>query len=334
MDSRLQRTARALLACALLAVHPAASGAQPESVDHYPSKVIRIIAPTAPGGGSSISARLIADEMTQRAGRQVAIIENRPGAGTRIGTELVAKAKPDGYTLLMTPSTLATNPTGFRDMPYDGLRDFEPITQVLYVPNLVIVHPSLPAKTLKQFIAFAKARPGELLYASAGYATNPHLAIELLSSMANIRMTHVAYQGGAPSITAILTGEVVLTASSSMSILIPHVEGGRLRALGVTSATRSPALPEVPTIAEAGLPGYEAIQWAGLLAPAKTPRPIVEKLHKEVVSILNMPEMRDRLFKLGNFVKTSATPEEFREFIKDETIKWSRVAKAAGIEPK
>ncbi|OGA53843.1 MAG: hypothetical protein A3G24_04715 [Betaproteobacteria bacterium RIFCSPLOWO2_12_FULL_62_13] len=303
------------------------------AADAYPNRIIRIIAPTAPGGGSTVSARLIAEEMAKRAGRQVAVVENRPGAGTRIGSEIVAKAPPDGYTLLMSPSTLATNPTGFRNMPYDALRDFAPITQTLVVPNLIVVHPSLPAKSLKEFIALAKARPGDVLYASAGYATNPHLTLELLMSMAQVRMIHVPYQGGAPSIIALLSGEVAITASSSMSLLIPHLRAGRLRALGVTSAARSPALPDVPTIAEAGLPGYESIQWAGLLAPAKTPREIIEKLHKEVVSIMQTPEARERLAKLGNDVVTSASPEEFFAFIKAETVKWANVAKAAGIKP-
>jgi len=324
-------SARLLLVAPLvLAVAPLAASA----ADDYPNRVIRIIAPTAPGGGSTVSARLIAEEMAKRAGRQVAVVENRPGAGTRIGSEIVAKARPDGYTLLMTPSTIATNPTGFKNMPYDGLRDFAPITQVLSVPNLIVVHPSLPAKSLKAFIALAKARPGEILYASAGYATNPHLTLELLMSMAQIRMTHVAYQGGAPSIIALLGGEVAITASSSMSLLIPHLRAGRLRALGVTSAARSPALPDVPTIVEAGLPGYEAIQWAGLVAPAGTPRAIIEKLHREVVSILHTPEAAKFFAKLGNDVTTSASPEEFFAFIKAETVKWAEVAKTAGIEPK
>lgn len=323
--------ATALLVCSLIT----AAVALPEALaqDNYPNRLIRIIAPTAPGGGSSVSARLIAEEMAKRAGRQVAVVENRAGAGTRIGTEIVAKAHPDGYTLLMTPSTLATNPTGFKNMPYDGLRDFAPITQTLSVPNLVVVHPSLPAKSLKAFIALAKARPGEILYATAGYATNPHLTLALLMSMAQIRMTHVAYQGGAPSIIALMAGEVAITASSSMSLLIPHLRSGRLHALGITSATRSPVLPDVPTIAEAGLPGYESIQWAGLVAPAGTPRAIIEKLHKEVVSILHTPEARELLAKLGNDVATSASPEEFFAFIEAETVKWAKVAKAAGIEP-
>lgn len=330
MSIGLARLARqTLVALAVLAAGlPGASAA-----DDYPSRVIRIIAPTAPGGGTSISARLIAEEMAKRAGRQVAVVDNRPGAGTRIGSDIVAKARPDGYTLLMTPSTLATNPTGFKNMPYDGLRDFAPITLVLSVPNLIIVHPSLPAKSLKAFIALAKARPGEILYGSAGYATNPHLTMALLMSMAKIRMTHVSYQGGAPSITAVLVGEVAITTSSSMSLLIPHLRAGRLRALGVTSTTRSPVLPDVPTIAEAGLPGYESIQWAGLLAPAGTPRAIIEKLHQEVVSILHTPAVSERLARLGNDVTTSATPEAFFAFIKAETVKWAKVAKAAGIQP-
>ena len=330
MTTCSKSSARLLLVVPLvLAVAPLAASA----ADDYPNRVIRIIAPTAPGGGSSISARLIAEEWAKRAGRQVAVVDNRPGAGTRIGSEIVAKAPPDGYTLLMSPSTLATNPTGFKNMPYDALRDFAPITLILSVPNLIVVHPSLPAKSLKAFIALAKARPGEILYASAGYATNPHLTMELMMSMAQIRMTHVSYQGGAPSIIALMVGEVAITASSSMSLLIPHLRSGRLHALGITSATRSPVLPDVPTIAEAGLPGYEAIQWAGLLAPAGTPRAIIEKLHQEVVSILHTPEAREFFAKLGNDVTTSASPEEFFAFIKAETVKWAKVAKGAGIEP-
>lgn len=240
----------------LVGTHMPAVVQDANAADSHPGRVIRIVAPTAPGGGSTVSARLIAEEMARRAGRQIAMVDNRPGAGTRIGSEIVAKAAPDGYTLLMTPSTIATNPTGFKNMPYDGLRDFAPITLVLSVPSLFVVHPSLPAKSLKAFIALAKSRPGEILYGSAGHATNPHLTIELLASMAGIRMTHVAYQGGAPSIVALMSGEVALTASSSMSILIPHLRARRLNALGITSARRNVALPEVPTIAEGGLPGY------------------------------------------------------------------------------
>jgi len=297
----------------------------------YPARAIRIIVPTAPGGPSDLGSRLIAEELIKRWGKPV-VVETRPGAGTIIGSEMVAKATPDGYTLLMSPSTLATNPASYKKMPYNALRDFAPITQALFVPNLVVIHPSLPAKSLKEFIALAKARPGEILYASAGHGTNPHLTIELLASMAAIRMLHVPYKGALPGIIDLLAGRVALTTSSSMATLVPHVRAGRMRALGVTTAARIPTLPDVPTIAEAGLPGYESVQWAGFLAPAGTPREIIAALNKEVVAILRAPEGRERLAKIGAEVVASS-PEEFVAFIKAETVKWAQVAKAAGIVP-
>lgn len=312
-----------LLTCAV-------SGAEAAEAS-YPSRPIRIIVPTAPGGGSDIGARLIAQELLKRWGRPV-VVETRPGAGTIIGSEIVAKAPPDGYTLLMSPSTLATNPASYKKMPYDALRDFAPITQTLFVANLIVIHPSLPAKSVKEFIAFARARPGEILYASAGHGTNPHLAIELFASMAKIRMVHVPYKGSLPGIVDLLAGRVALTATSSMSNLIPHVRTGRMRPLGVTAATRTQALPDVPTVAEAGLPGYEAVQWSGLLAPAGTPREIISTLHKEVVAILHTPEARERLANIGTEV-VGSSPEEFAAFMKTETVKWAKVAKAAGIQP-
>jgi tripartite-type tricarboxylate transporter receptor subunit TctC len=297
----------------------------------YPNRPIRIIVPTAPGGPSDIGSRLIAEELTKRWGRPV-VVETRPGAGTIVGSEIVAKAPPDGYTLLMSPSTLATNPASYKKMPYNALRDFAPITQTLFVPNLIVIHPSLPAKSLKEFIAFARARPGEILYASAGHGTNPHLTIELFASMAQIRMVHVPYKGSLPGIVDLLAGRVALSATASMANLIPHVRSGRLRALGVTTAKRTQALPDTPTIAEAGLPGYESVQWSGLLAPAGTPREIVTALHKEVIAILHTPEARERLAGIGTEM-VGSTPEEFAAFIKSETAKWAKVAKAAGIEP-
>ncbi|MGZ8266584.1 MAG: tripartite tricarboxylate transporter substrate binding protein [Burkholderiales bacterium] len=331
VDARAVRVLRrvSLLASVFAAYAAPAAWAQ----DTYPSRLIHIIAPTAPGGGSTVSARLIAEAMSKRAGRQIAVVENRPGAATRIGTELVAKAKPDGYTLLMAPGALATNPAGFKNLPYDAVRDFAPITQALAVPNLIVVHPSLGVTSLNGFIALAKARPGEILFASAGHATQPHLTMALFMNMAGIRMVHVPYQGGAPGITALLVGEVALTASSSMSVLIPHVRTGRLRALAVTGAQRSAVLPDVPTVAESGLAGYESIQWSGLLAPARTPRDIIDKLHREVVSILHAPEVKERLAKLDNEVATSTSPEAFGTFIESEIAKWTKVAKAAGITP-
>lgn len=267
----------------------------------------------------------------KRWGRPV-VVETRPGAGTIVGSEIVAKASPDGYTLLMSPSTLATNPASYKKMPYNALRDFAPITQTLFVPNLMVIHPSLPAQSVKEFIALAKARPGEILYASAGHGTNPHLTIELFASMAQIRMVHVPYKGSLPGIVDLLAGRVALTATSAMSNLVPHVRSGRMRALGITTSKRIQALPDIPTIAEAGLPGYESVQWSGLLAPVGTPREIITTLSKEVVAILQTPEAKARLASIGTEVVASS-PEEFGAFIKAETVKWAKVAKAAGIEP-
>ena len=298
--------------------------------DAYPSKSIRIIVPTAPGGPSDLVSRMVGEELHKRWGRPV-VVETRPGAGTIVGSEIVAKAAPDGYTLLMSPSTLATNPASYKKMPYDALRDFAPITQTLYVPNLMVIHPSLPAKSVKEFIAFAKARPGEVMYASAGVGTNPHLTIELFASMASIRMLHVPYKGSLPGIVDLIAGRVAMSASASMANIVPHVQSGRLRALGVTTSKRVPTLPDVPTIAEA-LPGYESVQWSGLLAPAGTPREVIVALHKEAVSIITSPEGRARLAKIGTEV-VGSSPEEFSALIRSETVKWAKVAQAAGIKP-
>jgi tripartite-type tricarboxylate transporter receptor subunit TctC len=326
----MTRSCSAALGIALrIAIALASPGALAQ--DAYPSKPIRIIVPTAPGGPSDLGSRLIGEELLKRWGKPV-IVETRPGAGTIVGSEMVARAPPDGYTLLMSPSTLATNPASYKKMPYNALRDFAPITQMLLVPNLVVIHPALPAKSLKEFIALAKARPGEIIYASAGHGTNPHLTIELLASMANIRMLHVPYKGSLPGIVDLLAGRVALTATSSMSNVVPHVHAGKLRPLGVTTRARISTLPDVPTIAEAGLPGYESVQWSGLLAPAGTPREIITTLHREVVAIVRSAEGRDRLAKIGTEV-VGSSPDEFAAFLQSETVKWAKVAKAAGIQP-
>jgi len=317
-----ERLCKALLVCAfVLPVH---------AQDNYPSRPIRIVVPTSPGGGSDTSARLIAGELTKRWGRSV-VVENRPGAGTILGAEIVAKSPPDGYTLLMNPSTLATNAASYKKMPYDAVRDFAPITQILYVPNLIMSHPSLPARSIKELIAFARTRPGEILYASAGHGTNPHLTMELFASMAKLKFVHVPYKGSGPGFVDTIAGRVALTASSSMTAVLPHIRSGRMRALGVTSLQRIELLPDVPTVAESGLPGYESVQWSGLFAPAGTPKEILAKLHKDVVAIVREPEHRQRL-KSENFEVVASSPEEFATLIKFEIVKWARVAKLAGIE--
>ena len=318
--------ARVIVSALLLAAATPAVLAQ----DSYPSRMIRIVVPSAASGPTDTGARMIAQELSRRLGRQV-IVENRAGAATIIGSELVAKAPADGYTLLMTPSTLATNPATYSKMPYDALRDFAPVTQTSYTPNVLAVHPSLPARSVKDLIALAKSRPAEITYASAGHGSNPHLTMELLASMAQIRLVHVSYKGGMPAIIDLLGGHVAIIATN-MSALVPHTRSGRLRALGVTSARRVASAPDIPAIAEAGVPGYEAVQWYGLLVPAKTPRDIIDRLNHEVVSILRAPDVAARLAADGSEV-VAGTPEAFAAFIRTETVKWAAVVRAAGITP-
>lgn len=299
--------------------------------DAYPNRPIRIVVPTAPGGPSDTVSRLVGQELTKRWGRQV-IVDLRAGAGTIIGTEVVARAAPDGYTLLAAPGAIATNVASYKKLPYDVLRDFAPITQSVYVPILLVTHPSLPPRNLKEFIAFARTRPGQLLYAGAGHGVLPHLAMELFANMAGIKLTVVQYKGTAPGVVELLAGRVVATMTSTLALVIPHVQSGKLRGLGVSSSARSAVLPDVPTIAEAGLPGFEAVQWSGFFAPAGTPREIVARLNKEIVSILRLPEVQERLAAEIATVATS-TPEQFAAFLRSEVEKWKKAAQAAGVQP-
>ena len=291
----------------------------------YPARSIRIVVPNSAGGTADTAARLIAHGLGERLGRPV-LVDNRPGAGTIIGTELVAKAPSDGYTLLMSPTTLAINPATYKKLPYEAVRDFAPVSQIASVPSVLVVHPSVPAKSVKELIALAKARPGEILYASPGHGTIPHLTMELFATMANIRMVHVPYKGAAPARLDLTAGRV------ATATIIAYVPDGKLRVLAVTSARRSAAAPAVPTISEAGLPGFEMVQWYGLLAPAGTPREVIARLHKEVVVVLKGADIRDHLARNGGDVVASA-PEEFAAFIKSETVKMAKVVKAAGIQP-
>jgi tripartite-type tricarboxylate transporter receptor subunit TctC len=297
----------------------------------YPSRPIRIVVPTAPGGPSDNCARMMANEFTKRWGKQV-IVDIRPGAGTIIGTDIVAKAAPDGHTLLVAPSALVIVPSSYKKLPFDPIRDFVPITQTYFVPNLLLAHPSLPAKSVKALIALAKARPGEILYASSGHGTNPHLTVELLTSMAQIKLMHIPYKGTMPGLIDLLAGRSALMATSSMPLTVPHVRTGKLIALGITSAKRSAALPDIPTIAEAGLPGYEAVQWSGLFAPTGTSPEIISRLYKESVAILNLPDVKERLAADSAEV-VAGTQEQLAAFMKSELAKWAKVVKAAGIQP-
>ena len=295
----------------------------------YPTRPIRIIVPTSPPGGADVVARVMAQPLSERLGQQV-VVENRAGASTMIGGEAAARAAPDGYTLVMGISTLAINPATFKKVPYDAIRDFAPITQAAQQALLLSVHPSLPAKSVKDLIAIAKARPGDVAYSSPGFGTNPQMGMALFLYMSGIRMLHVPYRGGGESIIAVASGHVATTVSSMLGTM-PQVRAGRLRALGVTSAKRVPSAPDVPAIAET-VPGYESLQWYGLLAPAATSKDILARLHKEAVAVLRMPDVSSRLVNDGAEV-VAGTPEEFAAFIKAETLKWAKVAKAAGIQP-
>jgi tripartite-type tricarboxylate transporter receptor subunit TctC len=311
----------AVLAC--LAASSAAA-------QNYPAKPIRLVVPSSPGGGTDITGRILANKLTDLLRQQV-VVDNRSGAGTRIGNEIVAKSPPDGYTLLMGLSTLAIIPAVYKNVSYDALKDFAPISLAVSVPNVLVVHPSLPARSVKELIALGKGRPGELIGGSAGTGTNPHPSLELFKSLAGIEMVHVPYKGSGPGVVALVSGEVAVFFPSLPSAT-PHIKAKRVRPLGVTTAKRAETLPDVPSIAEAGLPGYEATQWFGVLAPAGTPRAIVDRLHKEIVAALKSPDVAKQLSSQGAQIVASS-PEEFAEYIRAETKKWAGVVKAAGIKP-
>jgi tripartite-type tricarboxylate transporter receptor subunit TctC len=294
----------------------------------YPVKPVRIVVPSSPGGGTDILARQIGAKLTERWGQQV-IVDNRPGAGQMIGISLVAKSPPDGYTLVMTATPLAVNSVLYKKVPYDPIRDFAPVTQVAAMPNLLVTHPALPVRNLKQLIALAQARPMELAYASSGFGTGPHLSMEYLNHMARVRLEHVPYKGTGPALLDTISGHVQLLMSTLLPPL-PHLKTGRLRALGVTSAKRVTSLPDVPTIAEAGVPGYEVVGWYGLAAPAGTPQPVVAKIHSDFAAVLHAPDLRDKLAAEGAEA-VGSKPEEFGAFIKSEIEKWGKVVKAAKI---
>jgi tripartite-type tricarboxylate transporter receptor subunit TctC len=295
----------------------------------YPVRPIRMIVPSAPGGGTDITARVLAPKLSEYLGQSV-VVENKAGAGTMIGSEMVAHAAPDGYTLLMGISTLAINPAMYKKVSYDALTDFAPISLVVTLPNVLVVHPSLGVKSVKELIGYAKARPGQLNFASAGLGTSPHLSMELFLSMAGLKMVHVAYKGSGQGLIDVVGGHVPVMMPSMLSGS-PYIKNGKLIALGVTSAQRTVGEPDIPTIAEAGLPGYEAVQWFGVLAPKGTSREIVAKVHDAVVRALQDPDVRKHLINDGAD-PIGGTPEEFAAYIKSETEKWAKVARETGLE--
>jgi tripartite-type tricarboxylate transporter receptor subunit TctC len=273
-------------------------------------------------------ARLVAQKLSERLGQSV-VVDNRPGAGSIIGTDLVAKAAPDGYTLLVVASSITLNPSLHKTLPFDPVRDLAPITQLSAFPNMLTVHPSVPVKSVQELIALAKAKPDGLNYGSSGAGTGTHLSAELFKMMTGVQMVHVPYKGGGPAVTALLAGQVQLNFATIPSVL-PHVRAGKLRAIAVTTIKRSPAAPEVPTIAESGVPGYDHGPWNGMLAPAQTPKPIIDRLNAEVLKIVHSPAMKAVLEHDGSEPVGNA-PEAFAAIIKSETAKWAKVIKAAGI---
>ncbi len=299
----------------------------------FPNRVVRIVVPSTSGGGGDTIARVMAQHFTERWGKQV-VVENRTGASNMIGGEFVAKSPPDGHVLLNGLSTLAINPFTHKKVLYDALRDFAPIVHAVSIPNIVLVHPSLPAKTPLELAAIARTRPGQLLYGSGGHGTNNHLVMELFGAMTNTRLTHVPYKNSGPALVDTIGGQLMIFATNMIGG-IPHARSGRLRALGVTSLTRASGTmgaSEIPTLHESGLPCFEAVQWYGLLAPAATPRDITDKIYRDASAILKLPEVRDRLSADGAMV-VAANGEQFAAFIKSETVKWAKVVKAAGIVP-
>ncbi len=320
----------ALLACALTPLAGGDARAQ-DAAAGYPSKVVRIIVPAAAGGGADIIARIFAQPLGKSLGQNF-VADNRPGAANIIGTEIVAKAPPDGYTLLLgTTGPLANNPLLYAKLPYDSLKDFAPISNVANSAFVLVVHPSLPVKSVAELIVLAKAKPGELAYASWGRGSATHLATELLMLMRQVKLVQVPYKGSGNAMPDMIAGNVQLAFDSMLSS-VPYIRSGRLRPLGFSALKRSNVIPEVPTLAESGFAGFEAGSWYGFLAPARTPREIVMKLHGEIMKALKVPEVQERMASLGT-EPIGSTAEEFAEQIRRDLDKWGKVVKAAGIQP-
>lgn len=302
-----------------------------QTAANYPVKPVRFIAPFPPGGSTDLLARLVAQKLTEAWGQQV-IVENRGGAAGTIGVELAARSAPDGYTIVMGHvGTFGVNPTLYPKLSYDAVRDFAPITVLATVPNGMAVHPSLPVKTARDFVSLAKAKPGELLYASGGSGSASHLAGEYFKLLTKIEMVHVPYKGTAPAMISMISGQTTMTITG-MVALMPHVKSGRLKLLGVATLNRLAIMPNVPTINESGVPGYDANQWYGVLAPAATPRDIVTKLHADIAKVLARPDVKERLAADGA-EPVANTPEQFAAHIKAEIARWAPVVKASGAKP-
>ena len=321
------RSQYAVLLASLVAL--ALPAAQALAQKSYPNKAIRMIVPFAPGGSNDIMGRLVAAKWTESMGQQV-VVDNRPGASGIVGTDLAAKAAPDGYTVLVMSLTFTVNPSIRSKLPYDTEKDLVPVTLIASAPLILVVHPSLPVKSVKEFIAYAKANPGKLNFGSGGPGSTPHLAGEMLKSMAGLEMTHVPYKGGGPALADLVGGQIQLMLENIPSTL-PFVKLGRLRVLAVTSTKRSPTVPDVPTLDEAALKGYELTGWNGLFVPRGTPRAIVNQLYAETVKALAAPDVKERLAAMSA-EPGGESPEKFAVFIKAEIRKWAKIAKEAGLK--
>jgi tripartite-type tricarboxylate transporter receptor subunit TctC len=317
-----------LLCLTFWAISAAAMTAPVVQAQNYPVKPVRIVVPTAPGGGTDLIGRLLAQNLSSQLGQQF-IVDNRGGAGTTIGTAAVAKSPADGYTLLLTHSSLAFNATYYNKLPYDTLKDFAPISLAAEQPFLFAVHPSLPVKTVAQLIALAKKNPGQIAYSSGGAGSGPFMGAELFKQQAQVNILHVPYKGAGPAFTDLMGGQVQMMIAT-LSLGMPHATSGRVRALGVTSAKRLGATPQLPTVAESGLPGFEFSAWYGVLAPAGTPAAIMTRLHQAVGKAMAAPETREK-FEDG-LMPLSSTSDEFAAYLKQEVIKWGNVVKASGVK--
>lgn len=311
--------------CALLASFPAFADTT------WPTKPVKWIVPYPPGGSTDILARLVGQKLSERLGQAV-VVENKSGAGGNIGTDYVAKSAPDGYTIVMANiGPIAINPSLYKNLPYDPAKDLAPVTMLMSVPNLLVTNPQFPAKSVKDFIQYAKAQPEAVSYATPGVGTSLHLSGELFAASAGIAMTHVAYKGSAPGLTDTMAGHVPVMFDNMPSAL-QMVKTGKLRALAITSSQRSPLLPDVPTVAESGIPGYEIAGWFGVMAPAKTPPAIITRMNKEFSTILQMPDVRAKILEMGGII-SGAGPEPFAKFVRGETEKFSKLVQTANIKP-
>ncbi len=318
MHRSLGKAISGALVCALFAL--------PALAQTWPAKPVRLVVPYPPGGSTDITARVVAENLRPFLGQPV-IIDNRPGAAGNIGADAVAKSAPDGYTLLMATSTHATNPSLYKSLPYDFVRDFSPVSQVAFIPNLLVVNPQMPTRTLAEFIAYVQGPEHKVNYGSAGNGSSQHLSGALFNSMVKGNMSHVPYKGGAPATADLLAGQIQCVFAPLVEVL-SHVKAHKLVALGITTRSRSPMLPDVPAVGEA-LPGYEVALWNGVLAPAKTPPEIVNRLHEAIVKVLSEPEVKARLGEQGS-EPVGSSPAEFRQFIQAETEKWKTLVKISG----